>query len=115
MSNKYRPANGHEGMIFHAMFCEHCVHEKFLHTGDHADKKCDILSRSLTLSLNDDRYPSELTYNDEGYPICTSHQYYHWQENEAGLFDDPILRYPEDPRQLKIGFEYDPKTGDIII
>ena len=44
---KFIPSNGTEGMIFTDSFCEKCIHEKFMHTGEDGDKQCDIFNRAF--------------------------------------------------------------------
>lgn len=104
----YRPSNGSEGMWFIAEYCEQCIHERFMHTQDHSDKKCDILNRSMLCDLNDDDYPEEWIYQD-GKPICTAHQHWDWGGDDPwnpGL-NEPPPEPVNDPNQLMFPFMID--------
>lgn len=83
----YQPSNGTEGMGFIGCFCENCIHEKFSHTYNDADKKCDILSRSMLYSPNEKEYPKEWAYDSLGHPTCTS--FVNWDWGNDGDPDDP--------------------------
>lgn len=113
---KYQPSNGSEGCAFMDKFCEHCVHEKFSHTGDRNDKCCDILSRSMAYDIDHPKYPEEWIYPESGSPVCTAHVPHDWIQDEYDNWNDPeIVKEPEDPNQIKLPFEYHPVTGDLII
>lgn len=103
---KYRPSNGTEGMGFCEMFCEQCIHEKFIHTQNDADKKCDILSRTLMHDVEDPEYPEEWTYDSEGNPTCTAFQKWDWGNDGDGWNDLPEPE-PEDPNQMCFPFVMD--------
>ena len=102
MKEKYRPSNGTEGMIFCEHFCDQCIHEKFNHTMNDVDKKCDILSATMLYDIDDPEYPSEWTYDDQGHATCTAWQKWDWGND--GDPDDPdnpkAPPPPPDPNQL---------------
>jgi hypothetical protein len=58
----YRPANGTEGMIFEAHFCDRCVHDE--------NQDCDIHNRALVYGENEPEYPREWQYDEDGDPVC---------------------------------------------
>ncbi|GAB62680.1 MAG: hypothetical protein DWB56_14765 [Candidatus Jettenia sp.] len=66
MAEKYRPANGAEGILFEVNFCDVC--EK----GDYADSCCDINVRTLFYDVDEAEYPAEWTYDAAGKPVCTA-------------------------------------------
>lgn len=94
---KYRPSNGTEGDYFIAEHCAQCRHEKFLHTQDHADMKCEILSRTMLHGVTDPEYPREWVYIDDK-PTCTSFARWDWYDGEG--CEPP----PDDPSQLVLPF-----------
>lgn len=103
----YRPSNGTEGMGFVAQFCEQCIHEKFIHTQCHDDKKCDILSRSFIYGLDDPEYPEEWIWLD-GAPTCTAYQHWDWWGGPWGDdFREPPSEPINDPNQLMLPFMID--------
>lgn len=63
---KYRPSNGTEGEMFMERFCYQCVHEEY---GE--SELCDILTRTMIYDVEDDKYPDEWVYGDDG-PVCTA-------------------------------------------
>lgn len=64
MIDKYRPVNNMEGGIFIDNWCLNCLNE--------TDKlPCRILTCAFVFDINDESYPEEWTYNDNGSPICT--------------------------------------------
>lgn len=105
----FRPSNGTEGMIFMDAFCMRCIHEKFSHTLDHADKKCDILSKSMLHELGDVEYPKEWIYNEEGWPVCTAWKHWDWggDDWDNGNINEPPPEPVNDPNQLMFPFMID--------
>jgi hypothetical protein len=95
----FMPSNGTEGMIFVDAFCERCVHEKFSHTHNECDKKCDIFTRSMI----EDEVP-EWVYSEEGWPICTAWVPWDWNKNDDddNWNDPPPGPDPVDPMQLNL-------------
>jgi len=68
---KYRPSNGTEGEIFTAVHCFQCERDNYdLETGE--GEPCEILGRTMVHSRDDDEYPSEWTFDQEGNPTCTA-------------------------------------------
>lgn len=59
MTKPYRPANGTDGDMFMAVFCNRC---KFRETGDDA---CPILIATMFANIGDPEYPKEWVV-DEG-------------------------------------------------
>jgi hypothetical protein len=104
----YQPSNGTEGCWFIGKFCERCIHEKFSHTLNHNDVKCDIMSRSIIHDIKDPEYPKEWIYDDEGKPTCTSWVNWDWNKDDDGNFNDPPPQpEPGDPNQLMLFSEWD--------
>ena len=66
----YRPANGTEGMIFMAHFCERCSEDNF--NDDEDTGGCEIMARSMAFGEKDPNYPKEWTYDKDGLPICAA-------------------------------------------
>lgn len=67
---KYRPANGAEGMIFMDNFCLQCSKDNY--NGDVPDTGCPIIADTLTFSVDDENYPQEWQYGEDGQPKCTA-------------------------------------------
>ena len=113
---KYCPSNGTEGMIFVSKFCEQCIHEKFMHTQNENDKKCDIFSRTLIHDVTDKEYPLEWQYDENGNPTCTSFVKWDWgsEDDEDGL-NEPPPDIPDDPNQLVLPFILDEIKEDTIV
>lgn len=103
---KFQPSNGTEGMIFMEAFCDHCIHEKFCHTGEHGDLQCEILSNTMLYGVNDKEYPQEWQYNAEGWPVCTKWKYWDWG-NDGDGFNEPPEPEPYNPNQLVLPFIFD--------
>lgn len=100
----FTPSNGTEGMIFCGAFCDRCIHEKFTHTQNHADKQCEILNASLLYDFGTDKYPKEWVYNEEGWPVCTAWVKWDWNKGDDGNWNDPPEPQPDDPMQLCLPF-----------
>jgi hypothetical protein len=103
----FMPSNGTEGMIFTDAFCDCCIHEKFSHTQNHADKKCDIMSRSIIYwyEPNNPEYPKEWRFNAEGWPVCEAWVKWDWgNDGDPDDPDNPNYRQPDDPNQLCLPF-----------
>lgn len=104
-TGSWTPSNGSEGSWFTETYCEHCIHEKFVHTNNHADCKCEILSRSF-LTWPDPL--EEWIYDDNGEPKCTNHKRWDWgsHDDDGGLnIPPPVI--PDDPNQLCMPFIFD--------
>lgn len=102
----FMPSNGTEGMVFCDAFCDRCIHEKFSHTQNHNDAKCDIYNRSIIYWYEPENpeYPKEWRFNDEGWPVCTAWQKWDWGRDDDGNWNDPPKPEPEDPNQLVMPF-----------
>lgn len=61
-SRKYQPSNGTVGMSFMADFCDQCAIRGM----------CRILPKTMAYQVDDPEYPEQWTYDEEGYPTCTS-------------------------------------------
>ncbi len=67
---KYRPANGREGIVFAAVFCQMCKRDAAFRAG--AGDSCDINYRSLCYAKDRPEYPTEWQYTKDGQPTCTA-------------------------------------------
>lgn len=100
---KYQPSNSTEGMHFCDKYCYKCIN----HGPDDTDKEgCEILLKTLCLSVKDPDYPEEWTYKENGEPTCTAYQYWDWDTYGDPDHPDNILRrpLPFNPNQLVIEF-----------
>lgn len=106
---QWMPSNGTEGEMFMSAFCERCIHEKWMHTMNNADKKCDVLNRAL---LNAPDKQPEWIYSEEGWPICTEWKFWDWgsSDDEDGLNEPPEPPI-DDPNQLCFPFILDEIEG----
>ncbi len=105
MEKKYCPSNGSEGDWFIGTYCMNCIHEKYSHTLNDDDKKCDLLSNSMLYNVTDEEFPSEWTYDENGKPICTSYSKFDWDRDEDDdRPDKPKPVEPDDPMQLVLPF-----------
>jgi hypothetical protein len=74
---KYRPSNGTEGEIFMGCWCCQCARDKAMSEGcvfDECDdnERCDIIANTMAFNVEDDEYPKEWTYGQDGQPCCTA-------------------------------------------
>ena len=60
---KWRPSNGTEGYLFMDAFCKNCTKDK--------DNNCQIIWLSMRFNTNDDEYPIQWQYSEDGQPTCT--------------------------------------------
>jgi hypothetical protein len=60
----FRPSNGTEGEMFCATWCEQC--------SKYSEGECHVFCATLWLGTEDQRYPREWTYGDDGQPKCTA-------------------------------------------
>lgn len=100
MSEKYRPSNGTEGMMFESKYCHRCVNEKWMHSQNPKDKQCPIFNSAFFFDIDDPKYPEEMQYNEEGNGICTAFKFFKWEKDENGNWIDPPP--PPDPNQLNL-------------
>jgi hypothetical protein len=107
MSQPYQPSNGTEGMRFCGKFCDQCIHEKYSHTLNDNDKKCDILTRSMVYGVNDLEYPKDWIYDVDNNPTCTAWVKWDWNQDDDGNWNDPPEPEPVDPNQLMLFSEWD--------
>ena len=59
---KYRPSNGTEGEMFHAVYCDECRFWK---------DPCMIAADVFFYDIDDEDYPVEWQYGPDGQPTCT--------------------------------------------
>lgn len=105
MNKKYCPSNGTEGMAFTDHFCDHCINQ---HPDPDHKKQCMILCRSMCYSVNDERFPEEWTYDDNGRPTCTAFKKWDWgNDGDPDDPDNPKAPIPENPMQLCFPFLFD--------
>lgn len=67
---KYQPSNGTEGMSFIDFWCGQCERDRSYR--DDAGDSCEILGKTFLYKPQDDEYPSEWCYGDDGIPKCTA-------------------------------------------
>jgi len=72
----YRPSSGTEGEWFMREWCGHCERDKCQNGSKHPDDctdddLCQIIGRTLLLSVDDPDYPTEWIEDDDG-PKCTA-------------------------------------------
>jgi hypothetical protein len=67
----YRPANGSEGDIFMAMWCDNCSRDAGVREGGYK-AGCIILAAALAHNIKDEGYPQEWCHNEHGQPCCTA-------------------------------------------
>lgn len=104
--SSYSPSNGTEGMYFVSKYCENCIHEKFMHTQEHGDLCCDILSNSMCFSPGDKEYPKEWIYDENGKPCCTTYKHWDWgfDNGDGNGLNEPSPPEPNDPNQMVMPF-----------
>ena len=102
MSRKYQPSNGTEGMMFMENYCEQCLHEKWIHTQNDNDLKCEILSNTMIYTIKDKEYPSEWIYNENEKPTCTKFKKWDWDNNDGDDLNEPPESPTDDPNQLML-------------
>ena len=108
MAKRYRPSNGTEGCCFIETYCMNCIHEKFSHTYNDDDKKCDILSRTMIYEINEKEYPEEWQYDENNRPCCTAFKKWDWgNDGDPNDPDNPKYQPPDNPNQLCFPFIFD--------
>ena len=70
MSKKYRPYSGTAGLDFQAQFCDVCEKDKEFRKTE--KNGCEILLRALFFDIEDEKYPKEWIYDENGQPTCTA-------------------------------------------
>jgi hypothetical protein len=74
---KYQPSNGTESADFFDYWCARCQHDKVMN-GEKDFNQCNdndlcwIVAAVLRLKVNDNDYPPEWSYGDDGKPCCTA-------------------------------------------
>jgi hypothetical protein len=71
MSAPYRPANGMEGALFMARFCDQCARDTAFRDG--TGDSCPIAAASCAFGVDDPEYPKEWQHDMSG-PFCTAFQ-----------------------------------------
>ena len=69
MRERYRPANGSEGMAFMDQFCDRCKRDAAFQAG--TGDSCPIVAATMVYQVTDPEYPAEWTCDAEG-PVCTA-------------------------------------------
>lgn len=67
--SKYRPSNGTEGDCFMSAWCANCHRFSGEYEG-FDEKECEIVLRAYAFDIDDDEYPDEWIYGENGEPIC---------------------------------------------
>ncbi|MBP6512321.1 MAG: hypothetical protein KA347_06610 [Bacteroidia bacterium] len=105
-NKKYCPSNGTEGDWFMSKFCCNCIHDNPNY--DAKSPRCDILTMTMCVSVNDKDYPKEWIYNEENKPICTAFVKWDWgNDGDPNDPNNPKAPIPEDPNQLCLPFIID--------
>ena len=63
---KWRPSNGTEGDIFMESWCAKCKRD--------INFDCEIIAKTMVFSFDDERYPKEWQYGEDGQPKCTAYE-----------------------------------------
>lgn len=94
---KYQPSNGSEHICFTETYCMNCVN---CDPDPEGPKQCDIILKTFYLNGDEDDYPSELTYDKNDNPICTSFKFWDWEK----LGNPDIKKKIEiiDPNQINL-------------
>lgn len=93
--------------MFTERYCEQCIFEKWTHTMNDNDAKCDIFSATMIYDLTDKEYPQEWTHNENGEPICTKFKHWDWGGRNGGDLNEPTPPSVDDPNQLVFPFIID--------
>jgi len=72
VGEKYRPSNGTEGEIFMERWCADCQKDAAHRADPDRAAGCPIFGSVLMYSRDDDLYPTELQYGEDGQPRCTA-------------------------------------------
>lgn len=73
----YRPCNGTEGDAFFAAWCCRCGRDKAMREGCDIDEcddneRCAIIATTMFSDIDDQDYPREWRYGDDGQPMCAA-------------------------------------------
>ena len=69
LSRAYRPANGMEGAVFMAHFCDRCERDRAYRDG--TGDSCPIAAATMAFSATDPEYPREWVEDEQG-ARCTA-------------------------------------------
>jgi hypothetical protein len=74
---KYQPSNGTEGECFFEGWCCRCARDKSMSEGKDYDscsddEICEIIGATMRHSPEDEEYPKEWIYGEDGQPKCTA-------------------------------------------
>ncbi|WP_018407895.1 hypothetical protein [Methylocystis rosea] len=69
---KFRPSNGSEGLAFMERFCDRCRRDDAFQRDPQNNDGCEIVANTMALTIDDERYPSEWTFDADGRPVCTA-------------------------------------------
>jgi len=58
----YRPSNESEGEMFYGSYCDSCKRAV----------GCPIVCMAMAVDIDDEGYPKEWVYGDDGQPTCTA-------------------------------------------
>lgn len=104
-TEKYRPSNGTEGMMFTEHFCDRCINQ---HPDPDNKKQCMILCRSMCYSVDEPEYPEEWIYDENDRPTCTAWIKWDWgNDGDPDDRDNPKAPMPFNPNQLVMPFILD--------
>ena len=70
MSKKFIPSNGTEGLMFQEEWCRRCKRDQAFQRGE--GEGCQILADTYAHWPDENKFPSEWTYNDKSEAICTA-------------------------------------------
>lgn len=59
---KYQPSNENEGYKFLNAYCKNCAYKS----------DCTIVEVTMAFDVDDDEYPKEWIYGNDGQPQCTA-------------------------------------------
>lgn len=79
MENKYRPANGTDGMIFMDKFCSNCCRKT----------RCNIMDNSMIFDKKDKQYPKQLVLDESGNGTCTN-----FNKERVRFIEKPVEKTP---------------------
>ena len=97
----YQPSNGTEGQFFIEEYCMNCQN---CNPDPNGAKQCDILLRSLAYGINDEQYPNEWRYDNDGKPMCTEHKRWNWV----------TMGDPDDPENPNYVMPYNPNQTSLF-
>jgi len=72
MSKLFRPSCGSEGMDFMDRFCDRCERDAAFQRDPFNNDGCSIAAATMALQVDEEGYPKEWIYGDDGEPTCTA-------------------------------------------